>query len=625
MINSHVDMLRSRRDRIALLMLFTGIAGCASPLDTDHRDVASIKKQLGTIQNLDQARGLTEGETLESILAAAKLKEKQTADDRLEIEKRLARIAELVKPGKTIDFTLQETRRQTLQNNLSIQAVLLDPSIAKQAVRLQQAKFESTFSLSVTQSRTVAPGYNSASQGNPTTETDYFVAVPSVTVPLRSGGDLSIDWTTESSLNTTNDSSSGLAIIQPSVSITQPILRNAGYDYNESSIVIAKAQEAEAEAATQYSILSTLLAAETAYWTLYQAAETLAVQEDIYNYTKKTLDDTRIQVNAGFGSISSVYNFEVTLSSTVSNLLTAEDNLAMAIRNLKSTMQDPGISLDGSVAITATTKPILRAYEFDTTLLVDAAVRNRADLLELEAEQIAATIEVLAAKNQLLPELDFVGSYTVNGFDSNERSLNSARSNLFDGLRTTNPVGFSVGLTASVPLGNEAADANYQSALLSRLQAIASTRQQEITVATEVLNAIDSLEFGWQQILIARFEVAAANRNLEAMKTLFQLGQRTSTDLANAINLLAGARINSVTQDASYQIDLANLANTTGCLLGHAGVEWGDVSRLDLLENPQTLSPPIPFDVADPPPADTAAKEATPSATAAPAPATTDE
>ena len=80
-----------------------------------------------------------------------------------------------------------------------------------------------------------------------------------------------------------------------------------------------------------------------------------------------------------------------------------------------------------------------------------------------------------------------------------------------------------------------------------------------------------------------------------------------------------------MTQDASYQIDLANLANTTGCLLGHAGVEWGDVSRLDLLENPQILSPPIPFDVADPPPADTAAKEATPSATAAPAPATTDE
>ena len=628
MINSHVDMLRSRRDRIALLMLFTGIAGCASPLDTDHRDVASIKEQLGTIQTLDQARGLTEGETLESILAAAKLEEKQTAADRLEIERRLARIAELVKPGKTIDLTLQETRRQTLQNNLSIQAVLLDPSIAKQAIRLQQAKFESTFNLSVTQTRTVSPGYNSATQTNINVESDNFVAVPSVTVPLRSGGDLSIDWTTVSSLNTTTGtggSSSGLAIIQPSVSITQPILRNAGYDYNESSIVIAKAQEAEAEAATQYSILSTLLGAETAYWNLYLAAETLAVQKDIYNYTKKTLDDTRVQVNAGFGSISSVYNFEVTLSTTASSLLTAEDNLAMAIRNLKSTMQDPGISLDGSVAITVTTKPILRAYEFDTTLLVDAAVRNRADLLELEAEQIAATIEVLAAKNQLLPELDFVGSYTVNGFDGNGRSLTTARNDLFDDRRTTNPTGFSFGVTASVPLGNEAADANYQSALLSRLQAIANTRQQEITVATEVLNAIDSLEFGWQQILIARFEVAAANRNLEAMKTLFQLGERTSTDLANAINLLAGARINSVTQDASYQIDLANLANTTGCLLGHAGVEWGDVSRLDLLENPQTLSPPIPFDVADPPPVDTTAKEATPSATAAPTPATTDE
>jgi outer membrane protein TolC len=490
---------------------------------------------------------------------------------------------------------------------------------------VQQAKFESTFNLSVTQTRTVSPTYQPGQSQNYNVETDSFVATPSISMPLRSGGEVSIDWTSATELNSSGGTNVSQAAVQPSLAISQPILRNAGYDYNESSIVIAEAQEAEAEAATQFSILKTLLAAETAYWNVYLATETLAIQRDIYTYTKKTLDDTRTQVNAGFGSISSVYNFEVTLSGQVSRLISAEDVLAVSIRSLKSTMQIPKLSLDGSVAITPSTKPILRTYDFNTTLLVDAAVRNRADLLELEAEQIAATIEVLAAKNQLLPEFNFVGSYTLNGFDSPGRSLTIARNDILDGTRTRNEPSFSIGVMASVPLGNEAADANYQSALFARLQAIANTRQQEITVATDVLDAIDSLEFGWEQILIARYEVAAANRNLDAMRTLFQMGERNSNDLSNAINLLAVARINSATRDSEYQIDLANLAAATGCLLGHAGVEWRDASDLELLKAPQTLSPPIPFDVADPPPADTAAKEATPSATAAPAPATTDE
>ena len=105
---------------------------------------------------LGEDRGLTEGATLNSMLDDLKKKDRDSKD-RIEIENRLARIAELAKTGETTSITLPETRRQTLQNNLSIQAVLLDPAIAKQAVRLQQAKFESTFNLSVTQTRTVGP------------------------------------------------------------------------------------------------------------------------------------------------------------------------------------------------------------------------------------------------------------------------------------------------------------------------------------------------------------------------------------------------------------------------------------------------------------------------------------
>ena len=90
----------------------------------------------------------------------------------------------------------------------------------------------------------------------------------------------------------------------------------------------------------------------------------------------------------------------------------------------------------------------------------------------------------------------------------------------------------------------------------------------------------------------------AAERNLQAMQNLFQMGQRTSNDLASAISLQARARIASATADAEYQIYLAQLATSTGCLLGQSGVEWKTLSNHQLLEKTAPMPIPIPRDVA---------------------------
>jgi outer membrane protein TolC len=242
---------------------------------------------------------------------------------------------------------------------------------------------------------------------------------------------------------------------------------------------------------------------------------------------------------------------------------------------------------------------MINTYEFDTEALVNTAISNRADLLQKEFLQVEAAVAVLAAKNQLLPNLSLIGGYTFNGFDSSGSSIQNANSQLFNGGFTGTPQsGWTVGLSASVPIGNEAAIAAYQSALLSRLKSIANTRQMEITVTADVLNAIDSLRSGWEQILVSRYSVIAAGRNLDAMQTLFKMGERASTDLANAIQLQAVARITSARADMNYQIGLAQLATATGCLLGQSGVEWQTLGHHELLEKIAPMPPPIPGDVA---------------------------
>ena len=193
-------------------------------------------------------------------------------------------------------------------------------------------------------------------------------------------------------------------------------------------------------------------------------------------------------------------------------------------------------------------------------------------------------------------DVSIVAGYNLNGISAQNQSLRTATRNLYN---DESPDGWQIGLTASVPLGNEAAIAAYQGALLSRLQSIADIRSQEILVTREVLDAVDQLKAGWELILTSRYKVAAAQRNVDAMSTLFQLGERTSTDLANSIFLLAEAKIQSVRSEAEYQINLVLLARSIGCLMGHAGIEWGYFADPSLIEKDEKLPPPITRDLAD--------------------------
>ena len=244
----------------------------------------------------------------------------------------------------------------------------------------------------------------------------------------------------------------------------------------------------------------------------------------------------------------------------------------------------------------SSSKPVLIAFDFNRDKLVSLAMANRADLLQMELDQVSDAVNVLMAENQMLPDLSIIAGYSLNGISAQNQSINTATQNLYD---DRSPNGWQIGLTASVPLGNEAAIAAYQSALLMRLQSIADIRSQEILVTREVLDAVDRLNAGWELILTSRYKVAAAQRNVDAMSTLFQLGERTSSDVANAIFLLSEAKIQNAQSEATYQINLAALAKSAGCLMGHAGIEWGHFADVGLIEADERMPPPITLDIAD--------------------------
>lgn len=571
------------RTTITLVLVSGSILGCSSALESDWERIDELDGRLGTVTTIDAEGALVERPRTDP------------PSDSNQAIQRVESLVSLMATGTPRDIALVEVRRSTIENNLRIQSALIAPEVAAQSLRAEQAKFQSTFTASVQQRRVVSPQYYGELFD---VETDSFTAVPGLEVPLRTGGSVQLDWTVATSNNTNGLSgqADGFAATRPGVSLQQPLLQGGGIEYNEASIVLAGARLGSARAEAQVAVINQVVRAEIAYWQLHLAWRQLEIDLQLYKTSRDLLEQQRRLVDAGAGSIANVYNFETAVAASVEQVIQSEDQLRRTVRAVKVVMQEPGMSLDGSVALRPSSEPKLVGYDFDQQMLVRTALRNRAELLQLEFQQLARSVTVMLRENEMLPQLDLQAAWNANGFASG-LSIERANSDLGN-----EPDGWAVGLQARVSLGNDAAIANYEAAILQRLQTVADRRQQEILVTQEVLDAIDSLEAGWNSILTAELQVQAATRFYAAYETLFNRGQIPSSNLTQALRSLNAAKTQQAAAEVSYQIALANLAQASGCLLGHASVDWEDDLDLERLERPESTDPlvGIPSGVSDP-------------------------
>ena len=114
--------------------------------------------------------------------------------------------------------------------------------------------------------------------------------------------------------------------------------------------------------------------------------------------------------------------------------------------------------------------------------------------------------------------------------------------------------------------------ARLQSALLTRLQRLATREQQEAQINQEIADALDTLETTWQTLLAARQSVLLEARVLGAEQRQFDLGLVTSTDVLDAQTRLANARSREASALATYQIAQTDLAFATGTVLGQTQI-----------------------------------------------------
>ncbi len=462
------------------------------------------------------------------------------------------------------EMSLAEARAAVLQNNLDLEAALVNPTIAAESVAEEEGRFESVFTLSGSWAETDAPTASTLSGSGTRLQT----LTPGVRIPLRTGG------TAEVSLPISRfETDNAFSTLNPSIttdlefSLSHNLLRGAGRRATTHAIRIAESNRQISESQTKLEVIRQIAAAERSYWRLYAALTALEVRYQQYELAREQLEAARRRNNAGAVAEIEVVRAESGLADRIDDIIRAHNLVLTQQRELKRIVNIPGLDVDTGVNVVPITDPDPVRYVFDADAVSHAALNNRMELLELELRLAQDAAQIAFEKNQALPLLAMSYTYRING-------LGGTMGESFSQLDDHRFEDWSVGLTAEIPLGNEQRNAAVARSVLTRLQRLSTRASREQSIVQEVHDAIDTIESGWNRILAGRQSVILNTRALEAEQRQFNVGRSTSNDVLDADARLAESRLTELQALTDYQIAQVDLAFATGTLLGHARVDW---------------------------------------------------
>jgi outer membrane protein len=463
-----------------------------------------------------------------------------------------------------VEVTLDEVRLDAFEHNLGLRGTLVSPVIAAERVSQEEGAFDALFTLDANWFN----GDDATATALANGQSESQTLTPGVTVPLRTGGEISITaplsrFETDNSFTTLNPAFT--ADVQ--FSLSHNLLRGAGRKVATHGIRLAEYDRQISEAQVKLEVIRTLAEVDRAYWRLYASIRALEVVEQQYSVAVEQMERAERRQRAGSGAEIDVVRAQSGVADRVEQIIRAQNDVKLRERELKALLNAPGLEVGTATAVIPASDPEPVLYRFDNDALVAGAIENRMDLLEVELRLARDAAQIAFDQNQTLPLFALQYTYRINGLGDSlgNAAQVTARSRFED---------FSIGFRGEVPLSNRAREATLAQSILARLQRLATRDARAQQIEKEVRDAVDQLSSTWQRILASRQSVILNTRALDAERRQFDVGRSTSTDVLDADTNLADARLAEIRAVVEYQIAQTDLAVATGTLMGQAGVDW---------------------------------------------------
>ena len=266
----------------------------------------------------------------------------------------------------------------------------------------------------------------------------------------------------------------------------------------------------------------------------------MEVRKSQYALAEAQLEQTKRLVEQGEVAQVEIIRAEAGLAERLEAIIIAENNVRLQERGLKRVINKDGLGLDSPNRLIPASEPNPLRYAFDNQQIIQVAIDNRMEMLELEIQLAQDKSVVDYYRSQSLPAVSLSYGYDHSGLGASRRDAYQ--------LLTSHQYGsgHSFGLNMEIPLGNLAAKHRLREAVYQKSQRLATQASRKLMIKEEVLNAIDEVEAGWQRILASRHNTVTAGRQYEAEKRQFELGLRTNTEVLDSQASLANAQSSEI-------------------------------------------------------------------------------
>ena len=223
-------------------------------------------------------------------------------------------------------------------------------------------------------------------------------------------------------------------------SYTQPLVRNREIDDPRRQIEIAKKNLSLTDAEFRASVIDTIARVRTFYWNLVYALRNLQIQQDALRAAEEQLAHTRRLVGKGYVAPIDVTQVEVQVSNFREGLYMALDGLAKSDNVLKQLIVTDIKDPLWNVLIIPTDPVDVKAPLINDEQALNEALAQRP---EVQQSDIAVAINELNQRfysNQKRPQVDLVGSYSLDGLAGSVNPLSSQDPIQFASTDLTNRV-----------------------------------------------------------------------------------------------------------------------------------------------------------------------------------------
>ncbi len=457
-------------------------------------------------------------------------------------------------------ISLDDCLQLALRHNLSLQITRLQPELARFNLDAAYGAYDPNFRASITHNSSAQPeSYDSEGRWYPGTQTEN----DSFQLGLAGEVGTGLGYTLGGGMTDMHGTQAGIPFENASGSfgftLTQPLLKNFWIDGARYAIAVSRKDLRVSELTLQQQIMQVVTDVEVAYYSLIAAVELTKVQEEALKEAEQQLRENRKRVEVGVMAPLEEKDAESQVAASRANLIAARNNLEISQNRLKALITDRYADFK-NVLLMPTGKLSAAPQPFDRIMSWTRALTYRPDILRAKVDLEKRNLRLRYDYNQLFPQLDVTGGYSLGGSDSEFTSA-------LDRVSEASNPSYSFGAVFSMPLSNRQARSAYRASKVEREQSLLQLKQLEQGIMVQIDDAIAEARSSLEQVQARRQAAFYAEEAYKAEQKKLENGKSTSFQVLVLQRVLNTRRYEEIMALGDYNRALANLALAEGSSL----------------------------------------------------------